>query len=367
MREAMGRAALAAASVALWAGTAGAQDWKAAWDRIVVAAEQEGSVVINSQPNTVWREYILREFPKAYPKITVNLSVLPTEQFVARIRTERSADKFLWDLGASGATSGFYLKDALDPILPELVLPEVNDPAAWGGWDEARVDNPPRNVFSMSAYPAPPYYNAKLVPGAEVERLGLKVMLEPKYAGKTAWHDPTVAGGGQAFGPLMRTLGDEALKKLIVDQKAQFFTQQQQVVEAMARGTALFAIGPPVRSLIAPYLQAGAGANVEVRGLGNSPEVSFISIGGNCLYVFKNRPHPNAARVFINWMLTKQVQFELAKALDMVSRRIDIPATAAPEDMPIRGAKYITPQREETFPSLTEAGKLVDELRKSMR
>src|SRR5262249_13193144 len=108
-------AAIAVFGVALWAGSADAQDRTAEWDRIVAAAEQEGTLIINSQPNTVWREYILREFPKAYPKITINLSVHPTEQFVARVRTERQAEKYLWDLGASGATSGFYLKDALDP------------------------------------------------------------------------------------------------------------------------------------------------------------------------------------------------------------------------------------------------------------
>jgi ABC-type Fe3+ transport system substrate-binding protein len=135
----------------------------------------------------------------------------------------------------------------------------------------------------------------------------------------------------------------------------------------MARGTALFALGPPVRSLIAPYLQAGAGTNVEIRLFGNKPEVSYVSIGGNCLYVFKNRPHPNAARVFVNWMLTKQVQSDLAKALDMNSRREDVPPAMLPEETRIRGAKYITPQREESFQQLVAAGKQVDELRKSMR
>ena len=79
----------------------------------------------------------------------------------------------------------------------------------------------------------------------------------------------------------------------------------------------------------------------------------------------KQRPHPNAARVFVNWMLTKQVQYELAKVLDMASRRQDIPPTADADEMPVRGATYITPQREESFPQLTAVGALVAELRKS--
>lgn len=359
---------LAVAAAALWAGSAIADDRSADWDKVVAAAEQEGTVVINSQPNQAWRDYILREFPKAYPKIAVNLSVLPTEQFVARVRTERQAGKYLWDVVASGATSGFLLEkdDALDPFLPELVLPEVNNAAVWGGWDEALVDSQRKYVFAMSAYLQPAYYNAKLVPPASVERLGLKVLLDPKYIGKTAWHDPSLAGGGQAIGPLVRAaLGDGGLKKLIVDQKVAFYPQQPAVVEAMARSTALFALGPPVTSLIVPYVQAGAIGATDIRGFGNSPGVAYESIGGNCLYVLKQRPHPNAARVFVNWMLTKQVQYELAKVLDMASRRQDVPPTADADELPIRGAKYITPQREEAFADLVAVGSMVETLRKS--
>ena len=370
MKTMRGVALAVVCAAALGCGSAAAQDRNADWDKIVAAAEREGTVVINSQPNQAWRDYIQREFPKAYPKIPLNMSVLPTEEFIARVRTERQAGKYLWDVVASGAVSGFALEkdNALDPIVPEFMLPEVNDPSAWGGWSEALVDAQGKYIFSMSAYVQPAYYNAKAVAPAAVERLGLKVMLEPQYAGKTAWHDPSVAGGGQAMAPLIRAaLGDDGLKNLIVDQKAIFYPQQQPVVEAMVRGTALFAIGPPVRSLMGPYVQAGAISKDDIRPFGNSPEVSYISIGGNCLFVVKGRPHPNAARVFVNWMLTKKVQYDLAKALDMASRRQDIPPTAAPEDVPVRGAKYITPQREESFSELTATGKLVEEIRKSAR
>jgi iron(III) transport system substrate-binding protein len=366
----MRRIALAICGTALGAGAAAAQEGNADWNKIVAAAEQEGVVVINSQPNQAWRDYIQREFPKAYPKITLNMSVLPTAEFVARVRTERQVGKFLWDAVASGAISGFALEkdNVLDPILPEFVLPEVKDPGVWGGWDDALVDAQHQYIFAMSAYLQPPYYNAKVVPPALVERLGLKVMLEPQYVGKTAWHDPTVAGGGQAAAPLIRAaFGDDGLKKLVVDQKAVFYPEQQTLVEAMVRGTALFGIGPPVVSLMAPYIQAGAISKDDIRGFGNSPEVTEESIGGNCLFVIKSRPHPNAARVFINWMLTKKVQYDLAKALDMASRRQDIPQTAESDEVPIRGAKYIMPQREESFPELIADGKMIDDMRKSVK
>ena len=100
---------MAVLMAALWAGPAAAQSpdqAKAEWDRIVAAAEKEGSVVLNSQPNLVWRDFILREFAKAYPKIELNFSIIPSEQFVARVRVERQTGKYLWDLAAAGAAAG---------------------------------------------------------------------------------------------------------------------------------------------------------------------------------------------------------------------------------------------------------------------
>jgi ABC-type Fe3+ transport system substrate-binding protein len=372
MRKISGWAGMAVLMAALWAGPVAAQSpdqAKAEWDRIVAAAEKEGSVVLNSQPNLVWRDFILREFAKAYPKIELNFSIIPSEQFVARVRVERQTGKYLWDLGAAGAAAGFalYKDGAIDPLLPELILPEVKDPAVWGGWDEAFVDTPRKYVFSMSAFVLSPYYNAAHVSPDKVAQQGLRVMLDPAYAGKTAWQDPAVPGSGQSYATLMRTLGDDDLRKLLVDQKAMLFAQQQQVIEAMARGTAWFGIGPSVSSLIALYVQAGAIKQSDIQAFGNKPEVSIISIGGNCLYVLNQRPHPNATRVFVNWMLQKDVQLNLAKAIEQDSRRQDIPPASAPDAAPIKGAKYSVPQREEAFGQLVADAKFVDGLRKTAK
>ena len=350
--------------------TAGAQApasaSKADWDRTVAAAEKEGSVVLNSQPNLVWRDFIVKEFANAYPKIALNFSIIPSDQFVARVRLERQTGKYLWDIAAAGAAAGFtlYKDGAIDPLLPELVQPEVNNAAVWGGWDEAFVDIPRKYVFSMSAFVLSPYYNAAHVPHDKVAQLGLRVMLDPAYVGKTAWQDPAVPGSGQSYASLMRTLGDDNLRKLLVDQKAMLFAQQQQVVDAMARATAWFGIGPSVSALIAPYVQAGAIKAEDIQAFGNKPEVSIISIAGNCLYVFNQRPHPNATRVFVNWILQKDVQDNLAKAIQQDSRRQDVPPTEPADQAPIKGAKYSVPQREEAFSQLVADAKFIDELRK---
>jgi len=358
-------AAVAVLATALGASVALGQDEP--WQKTVAAAEQEGSLILMSQPNQAARDYILREWAKAYPKITLSLSVLEPAQYIARVRTERQAGKYLWDVALAGYVPAYTLAHdgAFDPVLDEFVDPEIKNPDLWGGWDDAFTDIAHRYVFAMSNYIAGPWFDALHVAPGKVAQLGLKVMLEPEYKGKTVWHDPTVLGSGQGYAYLLYDkLGRDGLKTLIVDQHAVLVHEMFQVVESMARGTGWIGIGPPVRSLIAPYAQAGV--KTDIRAFGRSPEVNINAFGGSFLTVFNRRPHPNATRVFVNWLLSKDVQTGLAKALDQASRRRDVPQTAEADSVPIPGAKYTAPQREENIPKINEAAAYIAELRKQI-
>ena len=91
----------------------------------------------------------------------MTFSIIPSDQFVARVRLERQTGKYLWDLRRGRAAGRLCYKDgAIDPLLPELVLLEVNNAAVWGGWGQAFVDVPRNYVFSMSAFVLSPYYTA---------------------------------------------------------------------------------------------------------------------------------------------------------------------------------------------------------------
>jgi ABC-type glycerol-3-phosphate transport system substrate-binding protein len=354
-----------AALIALAANGSSAQDWKQEWERIVAAANQEGAVTMFSQPNQSMRDYIHQEWAKAYPKVELSLSAIPEAQFQARIRIERQSGKYLWDLAVAGSNSGYILahEGIVDPLLPEIVDPETRNPERWGGWDEAFVDVQRKHVLAATSFIGSPWYNALHIPPETIAQLGLKVMLEPRYAGKTTWMDPDGPGAGRAYGPLLRTkLGDDGLKRLVVDQKTVFVKEQQQVVEAMARGTAWIGVGPPVRSLIQPYLQAGIKA--DARPFGTGPDVNIMSIGGQTVYVFNKRPHPNATKVFINWILSRDIAQGLAKATGQRSRRLDVPTTTLPDETPERGAKYVMSQREENLDYLNSTGRFVTEIRK---
>ncbi len=364
----MNRIVLAFLALVSFASAAFAQDWKVEWDRTVAAAEEEGTVIVDEVSDRAWQQFVTREFAAAFPKIKLDGSRISPPDFVARVRVERASGKYLWDVAAAGPNPVYalYKDGAVDPILPELILPEVKDEAAWGGWDQALIDVQHRYVFSMSAYISSPFYNAAFVPPEKVQQQGLKILLDPTYKGKIAWQDPATPGSGHSFALDLRTnLGDEGLKKLVVDQAVRFQQNMQTVVEDMARGTVWFTIGPATRSLIAPYVQAGAGVKIDLHIIGNAPESSHLTDGGNTVSVMNKRPHPNAARVFVNWILQKDVQYRLAKAMDEDSRRNDIPTVSAPGEGRLPGAKYLAPPREEEAAALEEAVGYVKQLRRS--
>jgi iron(III) transport system substrate-binding protein len=353
--------------IAAFALPAAAQNWTAERAKLVAAAEQEGSLIVYALPNQVTREFMIEEWTKAHPKIPISATVAQAPQFIARIRAERSAEKYLWDVAFTGHPAGYTLakEGVLDPLRPEMVDPEVDDPKIWGGWDHAFVDNAGKYVLATSAYLGSPNYNALLVPPEKVERLGLKVLLEPEYAGKTVWQDPFIPGAGRSGAFLVhKQLGDDGLRKLVVDRKVVFLSRHHQVVEAMARGTAWFGIGGAVMQEVEPYQKAGV--KLDIRMFGKTPDKATLSQGGQTLYVFDKRPHPAATRLFVNWVLGKEFQTRISKVLGQGSRRLDVPHVD-PDTTPLPGAAYDAPQRESYVPKIEAAVRLVRELRQQAK
>ena len=106
----------------------------------------------------------------------------------------------------NGVSASFvmYKEKLLDPVQPEFVLPDVADPATWGGWDDAFYDQEGRYVLAFGAYLKTPFYNAKLVAPETIKAQGLKALLDPAYKGKVYWHDPAVRGSGRSFALFLR-------------------------------------------------------------------------------------------------------------------------------------------------------------------
>ncbi len=191
------------------------------WKATVAAAEKEGRVNALVQPNRRFRAYVAKQWKKQFPKIKLNLTTMRARQFLGRIRTERAAKKYVWDVGYTGSFTGYalYPKGAIDPLRPEFILPEVNNAKVWGGWKNAFYDNPGKYVLSTQSYIKSPWYNTALVPAAKVKKMGLKILLDPAYKGKIIWHDPLIRGSGRTAALVFhKKLGDAGFKKLLTEQ-----------------------------------------------------------------------------------------------------------------------------------------------------
>ena len=51
-----------------------------------------------------------------------------------------------------------------------------------------------------------------------------------------------------------------------------------------------------------------------------------VGTGSGILAIIKNRPHPNATKVFVNWLLSKEGQEVWTKELSQPTRRWDVDA-----------------------------------------
>lgn len=98
------------------------------------------------------------------------------------------------------------------------------------------------------------------------------------------------------------------------------------------------------------FREKGVGLNVKPL----APETpagggTRIGPGFGAAMLVNRAPHPNAAKVFLNWLLSREGQTAYVKATEVNSRRLDV--TEGPADTaPKRGVKYVNINKEELNP-----------------
>jgi ABC-type Fe3+ transport system substrate-binding protein len=89
-------------------------------------------------------------------------------------------------------------------------------------------------------------------------------------------------------------------------------------------------------------------------------EGSDVSPANGALAIFNQPPHPNAAKVYVNWLLGKDGQTEFARGSGYISSRVDVPTDhALPWRVPMPGAiktydRAAMETRERLIPLLEE-------------
>jgi len=327
--------ALAAESPGAWVGE---------WDRTVKAAEQEGQVVVYKIANdSEWQV-----FQQRFPKIKVVLIPGNAAQILQRLMAERRAGKFLADvvrLGGGTATS-LYKAKALDPISSAFILPEVSDPSKWFEGKHQYNDAESQYIFIYAAFPLRLLgYNTKVVDPRTITSFW--DLLDPKWRGKTTLKDPKDPGGGSPLLFLYHNpqLGPEYIKKLLTVGGLTLVRDPRErlLTDWLASGKFPISITSKADGVDEAKKQ---GLPVDVFDAHAFKEGAALEAGGTMISLVNRAPHPNAAKVLINWFLSREGQMAIQKTgpgdAGQNSLREDISKDHLPSwEQRQKGVKYI--------------------------
>ena len=102
--------------------------------------------------------------------------------------------------------------------------------------------------------------------------------------------------------------------------ESDLFPQLQELLaESLAKGRVAIMIGNTYYSY-APFLKAG----LPVKSLPILKEGTFATGGSGNLAVIKAPAHPNSTKVFVNWLLSREGQDVVSRALGQATRRLDV-------------------------------------------
>jgi iron(III) transport system substrate-binding protein len=333
------------------------------WNDIVAAANKEGSVVVIGSGSDVQRTAITDNFQKKYPGIKVDYTLMPSSAPTPKLLAEHSANKVETDVVIIGVAGNLPLIDAgaLAEVRPLLNGPDLDESKELNGkWNIA--DNGGKYILIFSAYVkiAWAYAPDKVDPS---QFTSWKDMLDPKWKGKIIMGDPTSPGAGGAMAAYWfqsPELGKDYVDQFFKQQDAQFSRDDQQMINAVARGDRMIGIGI-ADSILAAALAKGL--PLKVHGAAQLKEKPYVTAGNGGLTVMKGAPHPNATRVFIDWFLSAEGQGVWEKSNGVPSLRQDAPHEGLLDIMvPKPGKEYYETQREDFARHQAEAGQYVKTL-----
>ena len=314
------------------------------WEKTVEAGKKEGQVNIYhwGAPSAIEAGI----FQKAYPEIKVVTTVGVGTQLMQRLLAERRGDKFIADIYIAGVATmaTLYQAKVFDPVRTAMLLPEVTDEAKWWRGKHLFSDAERRTVFTFAKNPdyGSIAINPKLADAKEFRSFW--DFLQPKWRSKITVQD--LRGGGPGTTNLRLVyyhpeLGPKFVRQLYTAMDTTLYRDSRMALDWLASGKYAVAFfvqnieeaeskGLPVQQFKHPLKE----------GIGLSSKVGHIAL-------LNKAPHPNAAKVFINWFLSREGQSTYQRAVFNAqapadSLRIDIAKDFIPiADRRQDGIKYI--------------------------
>ncbi len=307
--------------------------FQAKWDALVAAAKKEGKLVAIIGGGGESLAPIYDHFSKKFG-IRVVLGRGSGREHAERILAEQSARKYTVDIIHTGANSGnlrFIANKIVQEVRPFLFHPEVINESLWFGnklwWTDATERF--QLVFNVSVSgpsgATSVWWNTNLVSLKEAASWKDQFdLLKEIYKGKKIVSLSKTTGGatgGDLKDYIDPNRGPKWLERFYVDMGNFFTADFDTLIDGLALGRFHLAIDVGRSGRILRRLR-DKGAPIErysdafdakkVPGLPLMKSLEPNSTSG-MLMIGKKAPHPNAAKLWVNWLLSREGQTFIQK------------------------------------------------------
>jgi iron(III) transport system substrate-binding protein len=320
-------------------GAATGGDWEARWNALVEGARREGGVVVSGPPTPETRVKVPEAFTRRFG-VAVEYNSVRSSDLAARLITEKQAGATSVDVSLNGLgtiADDLYPAGLLADLRPHLILPEVVDPAVWAT-DSLFVEPEQQKVLRLLVQ-----RNAVLAINRDYldpSRIRLAAdLLLPELKGKIGGDDPTVGGPGRATAVALYVLMGEEFARKLYGEQITTTRDPRQASDWLARGTYPISL-PPVPAEVERLRQEGFPIEI----VDSLPDLGGWTAGGFGLCtLIEGAPHPNAARLFVNWLASREGLETFSRTERLAGTRNDIDYTpwVAAYTIPQPGVAYL--------------------------
>jgi len=281
-----------------------AQNAPAGWAAILEKAKTE-TLVLHDQGNAAF-DATIDAFTKKFG-VKVDVTVSRPSQALTRLQLEQKNGTFDADvwwaitglMATAAAPAGMF-----EPFEDYLVLPEVKD---LGNWRDAEYlyGDSTHFVFTYNHEVNPAVYrNTAVMPEVKVD--SFDALMNPQLRGKIVVRDASYPNAASyALAPMLKAKGPDFLAKFLKEQNPRVFDNPEQLDKMLINGGAAIEIGGQAQA----YSQCRSDGGCKT--IESIPAMeTTISRGFG---VLKRAPHPEAVKVWLNWILSKEGQELLVK------------------------------------------------------
>jgi iron(III) transport system substrate-binding protein len=285
-------------------------DYKA----IVDGAKKEGKVVVYSTTDAKLVTPLIKDFEAAFPGVKVEYTDLNSTEVYNRYISESAANAASADAVWSSSMD-LQMKLAADGLAAVYKSPEASALPAWAHWKDT--------IYATTFEPIAIVYNKRLVPPEDVPKThaDLAKLLNTKgdkYQNKVTAYDPEKSGVGfmlanqdarldPQFWELVKALGARSLKVQ---------SSTGTMLERVSSGENLLGY-----NVLGSYALTRAKKDPS---LGVAFTTDYNLVLSRLIFVSKNAKNPNAARLWLDYVLSKRGQTIAAEQAELYSVRTDM-------------------------------------------